>query len=597
MKPVLLSVLLTVLSGVAFVGAVDKYPCGLQASVRAEDLSPNHISDGELRVQVKQPNCTSQIVSVALRLQLSEFSEVKYMKNGAFIPRIDPGNQTAAMQSVRWPAGVHYVRYEDEAFEKAKTDPAVWHVKAEHRTAWSTEVLLIENSPNFSQPIVTPFVVISPGVNYPPAAQRHHMFGGEDSMSRHSDTALSYHYVAVVTLDDGRVVEVPAGYTNFVPTSQIPPSSTPVTLNATFETLTCNGDYPLSVPSSNLERCLPEEYRSRFTVEVTLDAGNVVRQGHPIEGRATIHSSGGSTMMDMADLSLVSIRHDHWAHEQAAAGGDTNFASSAPCRTPWSTSLLSPDSPDHAHLFGEHPNYGARPGEQIHLLGASNRAFDFTLPVPPSTVPNSASHYASHQTFLHIGLRVRFNTAHVAQCAQRDGAPVTAFADNDDADALAEAALWNEDTPVGQPAYASTWECKLSTTARVPLTVVPPVHAPQPHADHRARGVPSPVILRARAPVVFPVARPVVRAEPAADTAARLMQASSDAPVFMLSSGCEELELPYPDPAAADRAGCYAGILWKKKLVAEERGLLPARKEPGVEQEGNGQQHFGVRAS
>jgi hypothetical protein len=69
--------------------------CTVQAWVRAEDLSPDHISHsasfiirckcanetsvGELRVKVKEPRCANQVTSVALRLQLLEFGEVKYL--------------------------------------------------------------------------------------------------------------------------------------------------------------------------------------------------------------------------------------------------------------------------------------------------------------------------------------------------------------------------------------------------------------------------------------------------------------------------------------------------------------------------------------
>ncbi|KAJ7696429.1 hypothetical protein B0H17DRAFT_893479, partial [Mycena rosella] len=50
-------------------------PCEVRAWVRAEDLSPEHVSHGELRIKVPRAQCTQQIASVALRLQLDEFSE------------------------------------------------------------------------------------------------------------------------------------------------------------------------------------------------------------------------------------------------------------------------------------------------------------------------------------------------------------------------------------------------------------------------------------------------------------------------------------------------------------------------------------------
>ncbi|KAJ7491907.1 hypothetical protein FB451DRAFT_1388358 [Mycena latifolia] len=593
MKPMLLSSVLAALIWPASAVDVDKDPCGLRAWVRAEDLSPSRVSNGELRVQVKQANCTTHIVSVALRLQLSEFSEVKYMKDGALIPGISSGNHSAVTPMVRWPAGIKHLMYEDDAFEKAKTDPAVWAVKAEGRIAWTTEALLIKGSLNFSQPIVTPFVVSSPAVNYPPATERYRWLLDRGKMARHSETALTYRYVAVVTFDDGRVVEVPAGYTNFVPAAQVLSTNTPVTVNGTFGTITCNGDYPLPLSSKldrNLDRCLPEEKRSTFIAEVTFDGGNVVQRGQLLKGRATIHSSGGSTMMDMADVSLVTIRHDHWAHEQAVAGGDTSFASSAPCRSLRFHSMLSPDSPNHAHIFDERrtPRWASF-SSGPYVLFAAKPHFEFEIQVPPDAVPDFTTHYVTGQNFLELGLLVRFNEERVAECTKRGGAPVADFVDDVPVlpEAAAEAGLWDDQTPVGAPRY-SDWECKLGLNLRVPITVVgdAPVHEVD---DYRAPGRPSPVLLPARAPIAFPAARPVVRVEPQADTAARLLQAGEPGEHFMPQG------LAYPDPVVADRAGGYAGVLWRKKLVAEERGILPSGQESV--QEENGQRRFGVRGA
>ncbi|KAJ6528706.1 hypothetical protein B0H10DRAFT_258187 [Mycena sp. CBHHK59/15] len=64
-------------------------PCKVYAQVRAEDLSPDHVSRGELRVKVKQAHCANQVASVVLRLQLDEFGEEKGRGN----PRYPGGRQ------------------------------------------------------------------------------------------------------------------------------------------------------------------------------------------------------------------------------------------------------------------------------------------------------------------------------------------------------------------------------------------------------------------------------------------------------------------------------------------------------------------------
>jgi hypothetical protein len=43
---------------------------------------------GELRIKVLQAHCANSIASVALRLQLNEFGEVKHLRDGAVIPEI-----------------------------------------------------------------------------------------------------------------------------------------------------------------------------------------------------------------------------------------------------------------------------------------------------------------------------------------------------------------------------------------------------------------------------------------------------------------------------------------------------------------------------
>ncbi|KAJ7848697.1 hypothetical protein B0H13DRAFT_2674949 [Mycena leptocephala] len=67
-------------------------PCAVRAWVHAEDLSPDHISRGELRIKVPRAECVHQIESVALRLQLDEFGEFKFLKKGAVLPAV---NQSA----------------------------------------------------------------------------------------------------------------------------------------------------------------------------------------------------------------------------------------------------------------------------------------------------------------------------------------------------------------------------------------------------------------------------------------------------------------------------------------------------------------------
>jgi hypothetical protein len=71
---------------------------------------------------------------VALRLQLDEFGEFKFLKKGAVLPA---ANQSAG-------GGV---LYDNQALYDGLSNPDLWTVKAEERRAWMTEATLLENNP------------------------------------------------------------------------------------------------------------------------------------------------------------------------------------------------------------------------------------------------------------------------------------------------------------------------------------------------------------------------------------------------------------------------------------------------------------------
>jgi hypothetical protein len=114
-----------------------------------------------------QPPCFKKVASVALRLQLKEFSEVKYLsapvfilsagsnsalsfyrRQGAVIPEIQQAdNQTIPDDYADWIGTVDAV-YDYQPRDNAMSDPNLWVIKAEERQAWSTEALLIDNNPS-----------------------------------------------------------------------------------------------------------------------------------------------------------------------------------------------------------------------------------------------------------------------------------------------------------------------------------------------------------------------------------------------------------------------------------------------------------------
>jgi hypothetical protein len=163
-----------------------------------------------LRIKVLQPHCADRIASVALRLELNEFGEVKHLRHGAVIPEIKKSDNQTLRDDSR-------TLYNYGPYDKAMSDPALWFVRAEERTVWSTEATLFENNPSlstslrlndiliniysdFSRPLIKPFIVASPAVNYPPSfVNDYGRINGfvSDLVKRHAYSDIGYHYTAV----------------------------------------------------------------------------------------------------------------------------------------------------------------------------------------------------------------------------------------------------------------------------------------------------------------------------------------------------------------------------------------------------------------
>ncbi|KAJ7796735.1 hypothetical protein B0H14DRAFT_3887436, partial [Mycena olivaceomarginata] len=282
--------------------------CSVHAWVHAEDLSPDHVSRGELRIK------------------LDEFGEVKYLKNGAVLPAVQPTNQSAPDGYTDWVRGD--IVYDYQAHDNGLGDPELWTVKAEERRAWTTEATLVDNNPDLSQPFVVPFTVAVPAVNYLPVFKAFSSIQSSRPVFRHSSSDLGYRYIAVVRFVDGHTQDVLAGHTTFVPSSQGAVQQAPFTRRTAFEDPDCKrDDTPASKKrAEDLERCLPESQCSAFIAEIQLEEGNIVHQGQPLKGRVTVRNiKAGSTVISGISVRVQTLRSDHWAQAHADAGGETNF--------------------------------------------------------------------------------------------------------------------------------------------------------------------------------------------------------------------------------------------------------------------------------
>lgn len=97
---------------------------------------------------------------------------------------------------------------------------------------------------------------------------------------RTASSKHSYHYTTIVKFASGRTVEVPAGYTTFLPISvpSVSRAAEPFTTNLTLlegprcQSRSCYND------SASLQ-CIAHVQTTTFGAEVVLDGGYAIRQG------------------------------------------------------------------------------------------------------------------------------------------------------------------------------------------------------------------------------------------------------------------------------------------------------------------------------
>ncbi|KAK7008222.1 hypothetical protein R3P38DRAFT_3210965 [Favolaschia claudopus] len=567
-------------------------PC-VRVRVRAEDLSPNHISRGDLRIEVTRQECAQQIASVTLRLQLDEFGEVKYLKEGAVLPEVHPSNES---WSTEYSSSMGSdVVYDYQAHDDGLSDPELWTIKAEERRAWTTEAILLTD-PDLSQPVITPFTVAVPAVNYPPVISKFRFL--KPPVGQGSFTDLSYRYIAIVTFTDGCIESVAVGHTAFIPSessSQMQVQS-PFTWNLTFEDPKCIGcDHPREKKrQETLKKCLPKAQRSVFSAEVTLDNGKVAAPGQSLTGRVTVHKikNGATTLSDIS-VRLQSTSREQWPQLQSGASAESA------CSDPWiGLCCTSPVVSDQLQAESNSWNFAKSGNDRyIHNLddkglakGAitlSNSQFSFELQVPHRTPVDFVSYYSQIENQLAVELEVLY-PLEVARCIH-SGQKLDSLEKEDDP-ATIEEGLWNIFGPV-EPQSVSHRRTTLN--AKVPFIIVSTETSDQSIAHYLSPdGAVAPVLrsgLQMDMPASFLPIKPLIIVEDIATTSARLMRPGSTNPLQTRQRVMNITSLlNYPDPTKAYRGGNYVGVLWKKKIVAEERGIWPLRNEAVVD-EGNDQ--------
>ncbi|KAF8216752.1 hypothetical protein K438DRAFT_1797756 [Mycena galopus ATCC 62051] len=199
-----------------------------------------------------------------------------------------------------------------------------------------------------------------------------------------------------------------------------------------------------------------------------------------------------------------------------------------------------------------------------------------------------ASYYGTAESLLYFQLTVSY-PLDVAKCLR----PLTSIPfEGEDQDSVGtEEGLWEMYIPVGQPAIpVSSWQgLTMMLEASVPISVVSSTMPEHPVAHYLTpQGALRPMLrsgVQLDMPASFPPAHPTLTVEDAADSSARLMRPGTIDPEQQLTQMLRMGRQRVPDPTKNYHDGSFAGLLWRKKMVAEERGIFPLPGDGGEGQE------------
>jgi hypothetical protein len=303
--------------------------------------------------------------------------------------------------------------------------------------------------------------------------------------------------------------------------------------------------------------------------------------GDTVRGRVAVHRlTDGSTTAQNVSIHVRSERDHRWAQAQAQAASeghveafrlsDSSF-SSAIYHSEISTSNFEYD--DILRREGRRDSRWDSFKGEGGALTEQKQYLDFELKVSEDAVRNFYAYYATSDTSLVINLHVPYPLAQGCVFGGEDEEPVE--------DTNHYEGLWDDCTPVDQlhkrPGYARTQRL----VAKIPITLIGAQHSDPssfsgpPPVHYLTRGVASPVILASPPSsykdVVFPVSQPTVTPEPTENTTSRLLSLSV--------SGIVRSMYDPLHPSRHYSSGLYAGILWKKKMMAEHIAVPTAEKE------------------
>ncbi|KAF8555514.1 hypothetical protein OG21DRAFT_1410837 [Imleria badia] len=206
--------------------------CSLQGWVRAPDLSPDTIIQGDARLKLTA-RCTA-VESASLGLRFKERSFVKASRSIEATKRptreqtvIDIFDPEHNSPSSPWVPPVHdsFNCSADIAFELIVKNKDLWLVKEEERIVFeSTQGIdMGEAQPGSVRDVVRDFAILVPSTNFPPALHYPRAQVGWRE-GEFVNVEAMYEYFVRVAFANGTRVEIPVGFTAFHPLYD-PPSN------------------------------------------------------------------------------------------------------------------------------------------------------------------------------------------------------------------------------------------------------------------------------------------------------------------------------------------------------------------------------------
>ncbi|KIJ63026.1 hypothetical protein HYDPIDRAFT_113541 [Hydnomerulius pinastri MD-312] len=259
----LLSFLASTISASEAEASEHELPCRVQAWVRAPDLVPGEIIEGDARIKL-DGDCP-EVESYALGLRLKEASLSKTR-----IPQPMPGQGGWGF------AGRHPIHI-----------GPVWNWHKEVRLAFEAKIPLTAREPNGhdSRGVIQDFALLVPYTNYPPGVNSHSSIEPLREIS--VNTKSVYEYFAEIQWANGTCQEVLAGITAFQP---LTPAETS---GETTVKLIFDGRQKLSV-----EPFPDDPLRSIYTADIQFADISQVVQGSKVNASMTIFRTGYNNRTD-----------------------------------------------------------------------------------------------------------------------------------------------------------------------------------------------------------------------------------------------------------------------------------------------------------